>query len=112
MAADEDTVYPRTSRYPARKPAHPGETLREDVLPALGMSRAAFARHLQISRNTLYKLLNEQQPVTLDLALRLGKALGNGPRFWLALQMQHDAWLAERTDVPDIAKLHAVSDAA
>ena len=96
----------------ALKPAHPGEILREEILPALGLPRAAFARHLKISRNTLYKLLNEQQPVTLDLALRLGKALGNGPRFWLALQMQHDAWLAERTDVPDIAPLHPSATAA
>jgi addiction module HigA family antidote len=46
------------------------------------MSKAAFAAHLGISRNTLYKLLNEEQPVTLDLALRLGKALGNGAQFW------------------------------
>ena len=105
MAADRAAAM-RVTKGPAFKPAHPGEILREEILPALGMPRAAFARHLKISRNTLYKLLNEQQPVTLDLALRLGKALGNGPRFWLALQMQHDAWLAERADVPDIAPLH------
>lgn len=89
-------------RGPAFKPPHPGEVLREDILPALGMPKAAFAKHLKISRNTLYKLLNEQQPVTLDLAIRLGKAVGNGARFWLALQMQHDAWIAEREDRLDI----------
>lgn len=88
----EETI----SGGPAFAPAHPGEVLREDVLPALGMSKAAFAAHLGISRNTLYKLLNEEQPVTLDLALRLGKALGDGPRVWLALQAQHDIWHAEQ----------------
>jgi addiction module HigA family antidote len=84
------------TRGPAFKPPHPGEDLREDVLPALGMSRAAFARHLGISRNTLYKLLNEEQPVTLDIALRLAKALGGSARLWLALQAAHDIWVAER----------------
>jgi addiction module HigA family antidote len=84
------------TRGPAFKPAHPGEILREDVLPELGLSKVAFARHLGVSRNTLYKLLNEDQPVTVDVALRLGKAIGNGARFWLALQAQHDIWTAER----------------
>jgi len=90
---------------PAFAPAHPGEILREDVLPALGLSKAAFAAHLGISRNTLYKLLNEEQPVTLDLALRLGKALGNGARFWLALQAQHDIWEAEAKNSVDVRPL-------
>jgi len=90
---------------PAFAPAHPGEVLREDVLPALGISKAAFAAHLGISRNTLYKLLNEEQPVTLDLALRLGKALGNGARFWLALQAQRDIWEAEAKNDIDVRPL-------
>jgi antitoxin HigA-1 len=97
-----------TTKGPAFKPAHPGEVLREDILPALGIPRSAFAKHLKVSRNTLYKLLNEQQPVTLDLAMRLGKAIGNGARFWLALQMQHDAWIAdERSATLDIERIQA-----
>jgi addiction module HigA family antidote len=91
-----DKVEMFVTRGPAFKPAHPGEHLREDTLPALGMSRAAFARHLGISRNTLYKLLNEEQPVTLDIALRLAKALSVSARLWLALQASHDIWIAER----------------
>ena len=94
-----------TQRGRAFAPAHPGEILREDVLPALGMSKAAFAAHIGISRNTLYKLLNEEQPVTLELALRLGTALGNGARFWLALQAQHDIWEAEQNGGVDVKPL-------
>jgi addiction module HigA family antidote len=93
------------AKGPAFKPAHPGEILREDVLPELGLSKVAFARHLGVSRNTLYKLLNEEQPVTLDFALRLGKALGNGARFWLALQAQHDIWTAEHEGRVDVEPL-------
>ncbi|HET8721881.1 MAG TPA: HigA family addiction module antitoxin [Nitrospira sp.] len=93
------------AKGPAFKPAHPGEILREDVLPELGLSKVAFACHLGVSRNTLYKLLNEEQPVTLDFALRLGKALGNGAHFWLALQAQHDIWTAEHEGRVDVAPL-------
>jgi addiction module HigA family antidote len=77
-------------------PPHPGEILREDILPALAMSRAALARHLGISIGRLSSLLAEGRPVTLDLAVRLGAALGHGSRYWLGLQVQHDIWRAEQ----------------
>ena len=88
------------SRNFAFEPAHPGEYLREDVLPELearGISKKAFADHLKISRQTLYDVLNGKQAVTTDLACRLGRALGTGAHFWLTLQMQHDIWKAEQT---------------
>lgn len=76
-------------------PMHPGELLREDVLPALGRSKAEIARLLGISRQTLYDILAEKQPVTPGMALRLGKLLGNGPTLWLNLQRRFDLWQAE-----------------
>lgn len=77
-------------------PAHPGEYLREDILPALGMSVKALAAHLGVSRQSLSELVNERRSVSLEMAQKLGKAFGNGTRFWLALQMQHDLWKAEQ----------------
>jgi addiction module HigA family antidote len=71
-------------------PMHPGELLREDVLPALGRSRAEIARLLGISRQTLHNILSERAPVTPEMALRLGKLCGNGPELWLALQSRYD----------------------
>src|SRR2546423_15059861 len=65
---------------------HPGELLREDILPALGRTRAEIARLLGISRQTLHSILIERAPVTPEMALRLGKLCGNGPELWLALQ--------------------------
>lgn len=79
---------------PESPPPHPGEVLREDVLPHLSMSRAALARHLGISSRLLSDLLAERVPVTLDLARRLGIAIGWGTRYWLGLQTQHDIWRA------------------
>ena len=71
-------------------PTHPGEVLREDVLPALAMPKTEIARRLGISRQTLYDILDEKQPVTPAMALRLGKFFGNGPEFWLNLQRDYD----------------------
>ncbi len=71
-------------------PTHPGEVLREDIIPALALPKAEIARRLGISRQTLYDILDEKQPVTPAMALRLGKFFGNGPEFWLNLQRDHD----------------------
>ena len=71
-------------------PMHPGELLRGDVIPALARTRAEIARLLGVSRQTLYAILSERQPVTPLMALKLGKLCGNGPEFWLALQARYD----------------------
>jgi antitoxin HigA-1 len=71
-------------------PMHPGELLREDVLPALGRTRAEIARLLGVSRQTLHAILTEHAPVTPEMALRLGKLCGNGPELWLTLQSRYD----------------------
>lgn len=69
---------------------HPGELLREDVLPALDRPRGEIARLLGISRQTLHSILTERAPVTTEMALRLGKLCGNGPELWLVLQTRYD----------------------
>ena len=90
MAAETGTL--------AFKPPHPGEVLREDILPAISMTRAKLAERLGVSKQTISKLLREVASVSTDMALRLGAAFQNGARFWLALQMQHDLWIAERNN--------------
>ena len=75
---------------------HPGEILREDVLPALGRPKTEIARLLGISRQTLYDILNERQPITAQMALRIGKLCGNGADIWYNLQKRYDMEIAER----------------
>ena len=95
-------------RHPSIGPVHPGEVLREDILPDLSMSKTAVADALGISRQTLYDILNEKQPVTAEMAVRLGKLFGNGGRFWINLQRSHDLAIAERTvDVSEIWTVEA-----
>ena len=93
-------------RHPSIDPVHPGEILREDILPALSMSKTAMAEALGISRQTLYAILNERQPVTAEMAVRFGKLCGNGAEFWANLQRSYDLAVAERTvDVSGIPTL-------
>lgn len=74
----------------SRIPTHPGALLRQDVFPALKMSKVEIAKALGISRSLLYGILSEETPVTPNIALRLGKFLGNGPELWLDMQSAHD----------------------
>jgi addiction module HigA family antidote len=69
---------------------HPGELLREDVLPALGRPRAEIARLLGMSRQALHAILAARAAVTPIMALKLGKLCGNGPELWLNLQTRYD----------------------
>lgn len=71
-------------------PVHPGALLREDILPAIGLSKAELARRLGISRQSLYDVLGEAQAVTPDMALRFGRLFGNSPEMWLNMQAAYD----------------------
>lgn len=93
------------------KPMHPGEMLREDVIPALGKSKVEIAELLGVSRQTLYDILAEKQPVTPGMALRLGKLLGNGPDLWIALQRKFDLHVAEQALAAEIKKIPTLSAA-
>lgn len=95
-----------TLRHPDIEPAHPGELLAEVVIPATGKSKAEIARLLGISRQTLYDILNQKQPVTPAVAVRLGKLFGDGAGVWVRMQAAYDTWHAEREiDVSGIETL-------
>src|ERR1700744_4622679 len=81
---------------PKSCPMHPGDLLREDILPAIKMGKSELAERLGISRQHLYDVLNERKPVSPDVAARLGRLFGDGASIWLRMQAEHDAWHAER----------------
>lgn len=96
--------------YPAkrprhREPTHPGELLREEVLPALKTSMKDAAADLGVTRQTLHNLLSGKVGVTPEMALRLGKFCGNGPEAWLNMQRSYDLWHAERALGSEIDKI-------
>jgi antitoxin HigA-1 len=103
--------------YPVRRPVqsppvHPGEILREDVLPALRLSVTEAARQLGVARQTLHRILAAKAAVTPEMAVRLGKFCGNGPGLWLRLQQTHDLWHAERLLADDLKRIPTHQTAA
>lgn len=96
------------SRNPDRCPSHPGEVLREDIVPATGKSKSEIARMLGISRQHLHDILAERKPVSPEVAVRLAKLFGNAPLFWIRMQGAYDAWHATRdVDVSAVPTLIA-----
>lgn len=96
------------SRNPDRCPTHPGELLREDVIPETGKSKAEISRMLGISRQHLHDILAERKPVSPEVAVRLAKLFGNEPLFWIRMQGAFDAWHASReVDVSGVPTLFA-----
>ena len=92
-----------------RPPVHPGEILREDVLPTLGMSVSEVARRLGISRQQLHRVLACTHSITTDMALRIGKFAGNGPSLWLCMQQAYDLWYAEHKIKDELSKIETVA---
>jgi addiction module HigA family antidote len=88
-----------------RPPVHPGEILREDVLPALGLSVSEAARRMGISRQQLHRVLACTHPVTTEMALRIGRFAGNGPGLWLRMRQAYDLWHAEQRMEHELSKI-------
>ena len=75
-----------------RRPTHPGEMLREEYLPDLGLTVQTLANALGVSRQSVNELVRERRAVSAEMALRLGKLFGMTPEFWLNLQREVDLW--------------------
>jgi addiction module HigA family antidote len=73
---------------------HPGEFLRE-TLEDLVMTQSAFAEAIGVSAMRVSHVLKGDRPVTAELALRLGRALGQTPQYWLNLQSAYDLKMAQ-----------------
>ena len=88
-----------------RPPVHPGEILREEILPALALSVSEMARRLGVSRQQLHRVLACTHPVTVEMALRIGRLVGNGPGLWLRLQQNYDLRHAEQGLTGELEKI-------
>jgi len=88
------------------KPPHPGETLKEDVLPALGLNVTQASEQLGVTRAALSRVLNGRAAISPEMALRIEGWLGvkNGGRadLWLAQQAAYDLWKARKAGAPKV----------
>ena len=89
-------------------PPHPGETLREDVLPALGLNVIQAAAQLGVTRAALSRVLNGRAAISPEMALRLEGWLGvkNGGRadLWIAQQAAYDLWQVRKAGAPKVQR--------
>jgi len=87
---------------------HPGEFLKE-TLDELGLTQAAFAHALGVSPMRVSHLLRGDRPVTAEMALRLGRALGQTPQYWLNLQTTYDLKIAQADMKDSLANVRALA---
>ncbi len=96
-----------------RQPTHPGEILKEDLLPALKLNATKMAGYLKISRQYMSDILNAKKALTPLLCLKVGKLAGNSPELWMNMQAKYDLWLAEHdqqnqailSDIPSLEEI-------
>ena len=95
-----------------KRPTHPGEILREEVLPESGLTQGEFASLLGVSRRTVNEILQEKRPVTVDMAHRLARALKTSPTMWLGLQQDVDLWDALQSKKREYERIKPLHKAA
>jgi antitoxin HigA-1 len=95
-----------------RRPTHPGELLREETLPAAGLTPAELASTLGVSRRKINELLHERRSVNPDLAHRLARVFKTTPEFWLRLQEAVDIWDAWQANRQEYDRLKPLREKA
>ncbi len=94
-------------------PPHPGETLRDDILPALGLTVTEAARQLGVTRTALSRVLNGRAGISPDMARRieawLGQDRGGRAAVWLGMQLDYDLWQAEQKPAPKVKRAPALA---
>ncbi len=71
-------------------PVHPGEVIREDILPEVGLSVTAAAKALGVSRQMVHGILAERRPLSAVMCLKVSRLFGSTPEFWMRLQAEYD----------------------
>jgi addiction module HigA family antidote len=77
-------------------PVHPGEILKEDILPSVSLSVTAAAKALGVSRQMLHDILAERKPLSVIMCLKLARLFGGSPEVWMRLQAAYDLKKAEQ----------------
>lgn len=76
-------------------PIHPGEVLHEEYLKPLGISQSKLALAMRVSPQRINEIINGKRSITAETAIRLAKAIGTTPEFWLSLQDGYDLQITE-----------------
>jgi antitoxin HigA-1 len=75
---------------PMKNPSHPGRIVKSACLEPLGLSVTGGAKVLDVTRQTLTKIVNGKSGISPEMAIRLSKAFGSTPETWLRMQVAYD----------------------
>lgn len=84
----------------ADAPIHPGEHL-EEILDELGISQYRLAKAIGVPSVRIKEIVHCRRSITADTALRIARALGTSPEFWLNLQRMYDLDVARASTDTD-----------
>ena len=73
-----------------QEPTHPGQVIKETCLEPLDLTVTDAADALGVTRKTFSELVNGHSGVSIHMALRLSRAFGTTPEYWLNLQQTYD----------------------
>ena len=93
-----------------RVPTSPGEMLREEFLEPLGMTQVELAQRIRVPYVRVNELVNGKRRVTPSTALRLAKAFGTSPEFWLNGQLALDLYrtINDKQEIKEVEKIEPV----
>jgi addiction module HigA family antidote len=91
-------------------PPHPGAVLKDVLMEGLGLSVSLAAEKLGVDRTTLSRLLHGHAALSVEMALRLSKALNTTPDLWLGLQHGYDVWEATQSGELDLSAVECFVD--
>jgi antitoxin HigA-1 len=75
---------------PMKNPPHTGLLVRLECIEPLGLTITDAAKGLGVTRQALNNLVNGKSGISPEMAVRLSKAFGSAPEFWLRLQLNYD----------------------
>jgi addiction module HigA family antidote len=87
-------------------PVHPGEVLR-DELEEIRFTQSALAKHIGVLPKTINEICRKKRGISADMAMKLSKALGGSPRFWLNLQNNWEISQLKESDFVEIKPIAA-----
>ena len=87
-------------------PVHPGEVLK-DELEELDISQTALAQHIGVLPKTINEICRGKRGISASMAMKLSRALGASPQFWLNLQNNWDLSQLDASDYKDIKPVAA-----
>ena len=73
-----------------KNPPYPGRSIKDACLEPLGLNITEGAKVLGVTRNTLSRVINGQNGISPDMAIRLEKAGWSNADHWLRLQTAYD----------------------